>query len=255
MNKYIHIWISLAFAIISSSLYSQTTCKLYLENGRLVGTCENTYIIKGFEIEIKEMILDSSTLFNRLPLIGKFTVDEKAYDSRYVSTENKTFNDVKYELTTRKGFPQIIIKTKVGWFTMDNLVVKHDNISFSINLQPTPLVTASDLKIIKKVRELLKSEEFWHKDDDRDCRDDIDKKRYSLFCALKIASTEVEGEYNHRNAIMQKVRTHINNRYPNKEFAHRLRDYNNMPETTYIELNSLLDTIENEVNYELDNKR
>lgn len=76
-----------------------------------------------------------------------------------------------------------------------------------------------------------------------------------MFCALKIASTEVEGEYNHRNAIMQKVRTHINNRYPDKKFAHRLRDYNNMPETTYIELSSLLDAIENEVNYELDNKR
>ena len=54
---------------------------------------------------------------------------------------------------------------------------------------------------------------------------------------------------------MQKVRTHINNRYPDKKFAHRLRDYNNMPETTYIELSSLLDAIENEVNYELDNKR
>jgi hypothetical protein len=226
-----------------------------LENGKLVGTCENTYLIKGFEIEIMEIMLDSSTLFNQLPLNGKFTVDEKVYDARYVSTESEAFNDVRYELTSRMGFPQILIKTKVGSFTMDDLVINHDNISFSINLQPTPPVTKSDLTIIMKVKELLKSEECWHKDDDRDCEDDVDKKRYSLFCALKIASTEVEGEYNHRNAIMQKVRIYINNKYPNKVFAHRLRDYNNMPETNYNDLMNLLEAIENEVIHELENER
>ncbi len=138
---------------------------------------------------------------------------------------------------------------------MDDLVITGDSISFSINLQPTPPVTLADLQILERVKGLLKNEKCWHKNDDRDCEDDVDKKRYSLFCALQIASTEVEGDYNHRNAIMQKIRIHINNRYPDKVFAHRLRDYNNMPETNYNDLMDLLDAIENEVIHELENER
>jgi len=249
------LWTISILILISSSLYSQTTCKLYLENGKLSGSCENTYIIKAFEIEIMETMLDSVTLFNQLPLYGKITVDEKVYDARYVSTESERFNDVSYELTKRGGFPQILIKTKVGSFVMDELVINDNSISFSINLQPTPPVTITDLQIIEKVRELLKNKDCWNQEDDRDCRDDIEKKRYSLFCALKVASTEVEGEYNHRNAIMQKVRIHINNRYPDKLFAHRLRDYNNMPETTFSDLMNLLGAVENELIHELENKR
>ena len=255
MNKYIPFRIISILILVSSSLYSQTTCELLLEDGKLSGSCENTNIIKGFEIELMQTQLDSTTLFNQLPLIGKFTVDESVYDSRYVSTESEGFNDVSYELTKRRGFPQILIKTKVGSFAMDDLVITKNSISFGINLQPTPPVTKADLQIIEVVKKMLKNEESWHKDDDRDCTDDRDNKKYSLFCALQTASIEVEGEYNHRSALMQKVRININNRYPDKEFAHRLRDYNNMPETTYTNLMNLLDAVKNQVIYELEQKR
>ena len=254
MNSYKFLGISI-LVLVSSLLYSQTTCELFLEDGKLSGDCENTYIIKAFEIELSRTQLDSTTLFDELPLIGKFTVDEKVYDARYASTESEDFNKVSYELTNRSGFPQILIKTRLGSFTMDQLVINSNSISFSINLQPTPPVSDTDLQIIGKVKKLLKSEKEWHKNDDRDCSDDIDNGRYSLFCALKTASIEVEGEYNHRNAIMQKVRIHINNRYPDKVFAHRLRDYNNMEETTYDKLIDLLDAVENEVILELANRQ
>lgn len=251
MNKNTRSYIILIFISFSSSLIAQTTCILFFKDGKLSGNCENTYLIKAFEIELMQAKLDSTTLFDLLPLKGKFTVDEEKYDARYASTDSEGFNNVSYELTTRAGFPQILIKTKLGSFTMDELVVSDDRISFGINLQPTPPVKKTDLRVIRKVKALLKDEASWHKEDDRDCSADIDNKRYSLFCALQIASIEVEGAYNHRSALLQKVRFCINDLYPEKVFAHRLRDFNNMPETTYTKLMSFLDRVENEIIEEL----
>ena len=57
----------------------------------------------------------------------------------------------------------------------------------------------------------------------------------------------MEGEYNRRNAIMQKIRHTIVDIFPYKQWQHRLMDFNNMPETNYHVLMDLLDRVENEV--------
>ena len=237
--------------LLFHSVVAQTTCELFLMDNKLKGKCEKARIIAGFEIELKEAQLDSAGLFGQLPLAGKFVIHESAFDSRFTQVELDEFSQVEYVLTERAGFPQILMKTKLGWFTMDVLTFTDKSLSFEMDLQPTPPVTDVDLKIIRKTKELLGTENDWHKKDDRNCEDDIEHGRYSLFCALKTASIEFEGDYNHRNAIMQKVRVHINKRHPNKKFAHRLRDYNNMPETSYNDLINLLVQIENEVIEEL----
>ncbi len=77
MNKKMQIRLISILILITSSLYSQTRCLLHLEDGKLKGHCENTYIIKAFEIEIMGTELDSATLFNQLPLNGRFTVTKK----------------------------------------------------------------------------------------------------------------------------------------------------------------------------------
>ena len=104
-------------------------------------------------------------------------------------------------------------------------------------------------------KKFIKDEKSWHKNDDRNCEDDIEKNCYSLFCALQRASIEFEGEYNHRNAIMQKIRQTIVKIYPSKEWKHRLRDFNNMPETDFDILMELLNRVESEVVIELEQKK
>jgi hypothetical protein len=128
-------------------------------------------------------------------------------------------------------------------------------LTFNIDHDPDVPVSETDLRIIRKTKELLKGESLWHKNDDRDCTDDIQEQRYSLFCALQSASIEVEGEYNHRNAIMQKIRHTIVTIYPDKVWEHRLRDFNNMPETDFTVLMDLLNRVESEVKSELEQKK
>jgi len=227
-----------ALFFITSFLPAQGECTLFLKEDKLIGSCENSYFT-GFEIHLTDSINDSIALFKQLPLTG-------------IATINHQYTvEVRFELTERAGFAQILFKSSPGWFTMDHLLVNDKGIYFTIDHDPDVPVTRSDLRIVSKVKELLQDEDHWHKDDDRDCDDDIQSGKYSLFCALQIASLEVNGEYNHRSAIMQKVRHTIAAMYPDKTWEHRLRDFNNMPETSFTVLNELLEMVEEEVVGEL----
>lgn len=229
----------LSIILSSVSLFSQGRCNLNLVDGKLTGACENSYFT-NFEIETKDGFSDSSSLFGQLPLTGTVTINSK----------NKI--ELSCELTERAGFAQIILKNGAGWFTMDSLKVSKNSVTFTIDHDPDVPVSVVDLRIIRRAKDFLSEENFWHKNDDRDCEDDKENQRYSLFCALQSASIEEEGAYNHRNAIMQKIRHTIVDIYPNKEWEHRLRDFNNMPETDYKVLMDLLNRVESQVISELE---
>jgi len=234
-----HLFSLVIFIISSSFIYSQGKCELFLKDGKLTGKCEKSYFTH-FEIPLNVNKLDGSTLFNLLPLKGN------------VLTSNDLNLDLRFESTNRAGFPQVIFKTNSwGWYTMDSLLVDGYKITFTIDHDPKVPITESDFKIIKKTKELLTNKDSWHKNDDRECEDDIKNNRYSLFCALKSASIKVEGAYNHRNAIMQKIRHTIVKMYPNKKWRHRLLDFNNMVETDFTVLMDLLNRVEREVISEL----
>ncbi len=231
---------SLVFFIVSSSfIYSQGKCELLLKDGKLEGKCVKSYFTY-FEIPLNVGKLDRITLFNQLPFKGN------------VITSNNLNLDVRFEITNRAGFPQVLFKTNNwGWYTMDSLVIESNKVTFTIDHDPDVPITESDFKIIRRTKELLTNKDSWHKNDDRDCEDDIQNSTYSLFCALKSASIKIEGEYNHRNAIMQKIRHTIVKMYPNKKWKHRLLDFNNMPETDFKVLMDLLNRVEREVISEL----
>jgi len=221
-------------------------CTLFLKDGKLKGECTKSFF-KEFEISLTNPKLDSINLFGQLPLLGKANI-------KYVpnSKENVDYQlDVKYELTNRQGFPQILMKTSDGWFAMDNLKIYSDSIVFEIDNDPEPPVTESDLLIIRKTISLLTDEKHWNRNDDRKCKDDIANKTYSLFCALYAASVEEVGSYDHRKAVMQMIRKAIVEIYPNKEFEHRLRDFNNLPEINHTVLMNLLNRVESQVIDEL----
>jgi hypothetical protein len=239
MKKALNLITLLVITLSISS--SQGFCELELLDKKLSGTCKNSYFT-NFEIWMDDNVLDSTRLFNQLPLSGIVVVNRKHK------------SEVQYELTNRAGFPQILFKTRFGWFTFDSLILAEDKLTFSIDHDPAVPVTELDLKIIRKTKELLSEEKSWHKNDDRDCKDDINNARYSLFCALKTASIDIEGDYNHRNAIMQKIRHTIVEIYPLKEWEHRLKDFNNMPETDFGVLMDLLNRVEEEVITELELK-
>ena len=92
-------------------------------------------------------------------------------------------------------------------------------------------VTAEDVAILNRAEALLSSTAVWNRADDRDCRDDEATGKRSLFCALEKACIDVLGSYDHRRVALQEVRFAVEDATRGREFEHRLRDFNNLPET------------------------
>jgi len=98
----------------------------------------------------------------------------------------------------------------------------------------------SDLRIIERADSILSDPSKWSKQDDRECSDDIEKAKYSLYCALYKASIDISGEYVHRKAAMQVVRFTLEKYEAGRVKEHRLMDWNNHPDTSFDEMKKVL---------------
>src|ERR1041384_181277 len=67
-----------------------------------------------------------------------------------------------------------------------------------------PVVTKTDLQIVKRAREILNSESKWNRADNRICP--AEAKTVSLYCALQMATVEVGGKAENRGAALQEAR-------------------------------------------------
>ncbi len=101
-------------------------------------------------------------------------------------------------------------------------------------------VTAEDLRILARADALLKDESVWNRQDDRECQDDEAAGKRSLFCALQKACIDVLGHYEHRRAALQEVRFAVEDATRGRNFEHRLRDFNNLPETRFDDIKRVL---------------
>ena len=101
-------------------------------------------------------------------------------------------------------------------------------------------VTADDVAILARAQALLKSNSGWNRADDRECKDDEVSGRRSLFCALQKACIDVLGSYDHRRAALQEVRFAVEDATRGRDFEHRLRDFNNLPETRLEDIQRVL---------------
>jgi hypothetical protein len=102
-----------------------------------------------------------------------------------------------------------------------------------------PPVTHTDLKIVKRAREILDSPLKWNRADNRVCPKTA--KTFSLYCALQVATVEVAGQTNHRGAALQETRFVVDEITVGRNYQHRLMDYNNDPTTTFNDVREVLD--------------
>lgn len=229
-----HLFLFIVFLIgVVTTTIGQDSSTLMLYADRLEGTCENPYFT-GFEIELDTIYqsIDSSILFSSLPRIGK------------INFKNKVDIPTEFTLTDRAGYPQIMFRFRNDYLTFDHLRIEDDAIHFSVDENPEVPATINDLKIVRLAKKLLSDEKYWNENDDRSCEDDIVNRSFSLYCAVRISSLQVNNYYNHRGATLQKLRHLIARKYPNKKWNHRLRDFNNMKETNYDLVKDILDEIE-----------
>ena len=106
-----------------------------------------------------------------------------------------------------------------------------------------PPVTNADLQIAKRAREILDSPAKWNRADNRECP--AGAKTFSLYCALQVATTELCGKAEHRGAALQEARFVIDEIALNRNYNHRLMDYNNDPTTTFNDIQEVLRLTEN----------
>ena len=112
-------------------------------------------------------------------------------------------------------------------YNQDNMQQKVER---NKNMQPKwedkeQSVSNQDLQILQRAKEILSDESKWNSDDDRVCND-VDTK-WSLFCALKKATIDALGEYDHRRVALMEVRWIIHKLMEGEDFKHRLMDFNN----------------------------
>lgn len=224
----------LLLLLVSNIVYAQFKCNLKLENSKLTGACDHK-LFTGIEIDLKHNLtqINKKRLFSTLPTKG------------FLVIKNKVKIDIELIETKRLGFSQVMLKPvnqpKIGWLTFDNLEITNNLTSFSLDLNPKVPLTKVDLKIFKQAQKILQKEAFWNKKDDRKCEDDITNNKYSFFCALQKASVDIEKAYNHRNGAMQLIRNLIQERYPKRKWEHRFKDFNNMEETKFNDIVSILE--------------
>lgn len=101
-----------------------------------------------------------------------------------------------------------------------------------------PPVTQADIQIVQQAQNILDSPAKWNRADTRICP--ADARTFSLYCALEKATVEVTGNFQHRGAAMQESRFVIEEVAPNRNYHHRLMDYNNDPATSFADVQKVL---------------
>ena len=106
------------------------------------------------------------------------------------------------------------------------------------NSNARPPVTQADLEILKRARALLNSELKWNRADNRVCP--AEAKTVSLYCALQMATVEMSGKAEHRGAALQEARFVIDEIAADRNYEHRLMNYNNDPMTAFADIQEVL---------------
>jgi hypothetical protein len=101
-----------------------------------------------------------------------------------------------------------------------------------------PPVTKADLQIVKRALEILDSPSKWNRADNRICP--AEAKTVSLYCALQMATIAVGGKAEHRGAALQEARFVIDEIAADRNYEHRLMNYNNDPTTTFADIQEVL---------------
>jgi hypothetical protein len=109
-----------------------------------------------------------------------------------------------------------------------------------------PPVTRDDVKIVQRAEAILNSPAKWNRADNRECPGTA--KTFSLYCALELATDEVSGHFQHREAAMQQARFVIDEDLAGgNHYHHRLMDYNNDPKTTFADTQKFFHLLERRI--------
>ena len=131
-------------------------------------------------------------------------------------------DDVEMELY---GGGAGVIRTYNGWYAVSGFSSKGSTIHFQVDTAKQIAPNALDREIVKRADALLSSDAVWNRADNRQC--DAAARTWSIYCALEHATREVTGGFHHRRPALEVVRIIVEERTKDRNYSHRLMDYNN----------------------------
>ena len=102
-------------------------------------------------------------------------------------------------------------------------------------------VTTADLRILERADALLTDESVWNREDDKQCDDDDRSHKWSLYCVIEAACRDAAVSCEHTQVASQEVRFAIEEVTRGRDFEEgRLTGFNNLPETRFEDVKSVL---------------
>lgn len=130
-----------------------------------------------------------------------------------------------------------VIRTVEGWFPISRFDARDSTLRFAIDTTAGLVASALDRRIIERADAILASDAVWNRADNRECP--AAATTWSIYCALERATIEVTGGFHHRRPALELVRQIIEDRTKDRNYNHRLMDYNNDPSTHLGDVRSL----------------
>jgi hypothetical protein len=130
-----------------------------------------------------------------------------------------------------------VIRTYRGWFPVTRFSTNATAMHFQIGGKQEVPPNAVDKEILEHASAVITSEAVWNRADNRKCR--ADATTWSIYCAVERGMIEVTGGFNHRRPAGELVREIVDERSANRQYSHRMMDYNNDPRTVLADVRSL----------------
>lgn len=130
-----------------------------------------------------------------------------------------------------------VIRTEFGWYAVSRFATTPTVLRFQIDTSHEIAPNEMDRQIVQRAGALLSSASTWNRADTRRCPSDA--TTWSMYCALVRATNDVTGAFHHRRPALELVRQIVDERSANRNYNHRLMDYNNDSTTTLNDVQSI----------------
>jgi hypothetical protein len=210
----------------SAAVGAPSTCEFHRSNGRWTGSCGAIFDENPvFSIAPSKSIATGIWRRGQSPQSVWAGVLKNAGDADY---------PVEIEVYAHGSG---VLRSEYGWFSVSRFSADNSTVKFQVDASHEVAPGTLDRAILKRANAMLKSADVWNRADDRKCAPTATS--WSIYCAAERATVEITGGFHRRRPAMQLVRQIIDERSKDRNYDHRLMDYNNDPTTTLADVHSL----------------
>ena len=146
----------------------------------------------------------------------------------------RSSDDVEIEIY---GAGKGVIRTYTGWYDVTGFSANGDDVRFHVDTAREIAPNALDREIIQRADAIVSSVAVWNRADNRKCP--ATATTWSIYCAMERATRELTGGFHHRRPALELVRVMVEELTKDRNYNHRLMDYNNDSTTHLADVHSL----------------